>query len=202
MPRLSRFTLAIGAVALALALDTGAAGAQDDSKDREAQALFEAGRQAFETGRYSVALSRWQEAHALSGRPALLYNIGLAHDRLRHDEDAVTAFEAFLAALPDDSRAPEVRARIEAIQAARVPSPLEVARASADAEPGAQAPPVSPRPVGELDDSPWYSSWLLWAGIGGVVVASVVLVAVATAKDEGTERAEPNTGLTVQALAL
>lgn len=173
------------------------------SEDAEAKALFEAGREAFDAGKYETALVRWKEAHTLSRRPALLYNIGLAHDRLRQDAAAIEAFEAFVSALPDDPRTPDARARIEAMQAAKVLSPAQVASAShpSDSDAATSSPFRTNGPVESADETPWYDSWILWTGIGGAVVASVLVVALASSGHENTiERAEPTSGVTVEAL--
>ncbi|MCX7807199.1 MAG: tetratricopeptide repeat protein, partial [Deltaproteobacteria bacterium] len=73
----------------------------DEAKDQEARALFQAGQVAFEDGRFEDALQYFRRSYELSGRPALLYNIGLAADRLRRDEEALSAFERYLAEVPD-----------------------------------------------------------------------------------------------------
>lgn len=93
--------------------------AQDapSERDEEARHLFEAGRAAFANGRYEEARDQFVRSHDLSGRPALLYNIGTAEDRLRNDGAALAAFEAYLAALPDAENATEVRARVEVLRA-------------------------------------------------------------------------------------
>ena len=200
-PNLVALLLAV--ILLALAPPHMIAAQSAGSEDVEAKALFEAGRQAFDAGKYETALIRWKEAHALSGRPALHYNVGLAHDRLRQDAAAIKAFQAFLTALPDDPRAPEVRARIEAMQAAKVPSPNEVATASAANIPDAPMPnPFRTDATAESsDETPWYGSWILWTGVGGAVVATVVIVTLASSGAESTtERAEPTSGLTIEAL--
>ena len=201
MRHLGRLALVITFVSV-IVLERECALAQSGTDDREAQALFEAGRQAFEAGRFQVALTRWQEAHALSGRPQLLYNIGLAHDRLRQDVAAVDAFQAFLNALPDDPRGPEVRGRIAAITAARVPSPEETAKAAAPS--ATILEPDRSQSTALVEDSEsdgaWYSHWLTWVGVAGIAAASVVIVAFASTPDSKTERAEPTSGLTVQAL--
>ncbi len=80
---------------LAQAQEEGAAEPTDSNTER-ARSLFAAGRAAFEANDYEDALRHFRESHALSGRPALLYNIGVAADRLRRDEEALEAFERYL----------------------------------------------------------------------------------------------------------
>jgi len=86
------------------------------ARDAEARGLFEAGRAAFADGRFEDARDYFRRAHALSGRDALLYNIGSTEDRLRNDAAALEAFEAYLAAAPDAENASEVRGRIEVLR--------------------------------------------------------------------------------------
>jgi tetratricopeptide (TPR) repeat protein len=107
----------IGASAAAAALLAVASAAQaqpaDAARDEEARNLFQAGRVAFSDGRYDDALSYFEKAYELSGRPELLYNVGTAADRLRRTEQAVAAFEQFLAEVPEDAaNRKEVESRV------------------------------------------------------------------------------------------
>jgi hypothetical protein len=121
------------------------AGAQATSRsgtaatDEEGRLLFEAGSRAFADARYDVALARFREAYELSRRPALLYNVGQAADRLRLDTDALAAFEGYLAALPNAPNRREVEVRVAALR--RVLGE----RASAPATPALSAP-ATPAP--------------------------------------------------------
>jgi tetratricopeptide (TPR) repeat protein len=82
----------------------------------EAAALFEAGKQAYWAGRYADALEYFERAEKLSKRPELLYDIGAAADRLRDDERALSALEAFLEADPSSPLAGHVRSRVEVLR--------------------------------------------------------------------------------------
>lgn len=96
----------------------GAPEAESDSRDVEARAVFDAGSTAFEDSRYADALDYFQRAYELSGRHVLLYNIGVAADRLRRDAVALEAFERFLAEVPEHPRRRDVEARVEVLRAA------------------------------------------------------------------------------------
>lgn len=85
----------------------------------EARALFMAGRVAYDEGRYEAALTHFTGAFELSERPELLYNIAQCYDRLRRDDEAITAFERYLATEPDADRRAAVEARLNALRAAR-----------------------------------------------------------------------------------
>ena len=100
------------ALVLALAHVTSAH-AQGEQADQVARGLFEEGVQAFSEARYETALDRFHIAYRLSQRPGLLYNVGLTEDRLRHDREALEAFEQFLRDTgPDETRRGEVERRV------------------------------------------------------------------------------------------
>jgi hypothetical protein len=84
--------------------------------DQGAAAEFEAGKSAYWAGRYEDALESFERAARLSNRPELLYNIGAAADRLRNDERALSALEAYLAADPGSPMAANVRSRVEVLR--------------------------------------------------------------------------------------
>jgi tetratricopeptide (TPR) repeat protein len=87
----------------------------DDLGTQQARALFEAGRAAFEAAQYEDALQHFRQSYRISGRSALLYNIGVSADRLGRDAEALEAFEGYLRDAPADApqRADaEVRVRV------------------------------------------------------------------------------------------
>jgi len=150
-------------------------------RDAEARLLFRAGRSAFEDERYTEALEHFRGAYRLSGRAELLYNVGESADRAGLIDDAVTAFEAFLAADPEATRRREVEARLRNLRRlqSQAPPPDMDAFEDALAEENAArdepivvvAPPVVEDP--EVDDSrrrPW---WVV--GVAGAVVAAVAV---------------------------
>jgi tetratricopeptide (TPR) repeat protein len=186
--------------------DPDTAGAQVDQVREEAQALFQAGRIAYEAGRYEEALERFRAAHELTGLPGLLYNVALAADRARFDEEALTYYERFLAeAEPDEATRRQVEARVAGLQRALerrlseappdakgpmvVPSPAEAAREDGSVQrrsgPSLGASDAEPR------DDRGLSGWA-WFGIGGgvAVAVGVVLTAILLARGGG----DPVTG--------
>lgn len=82
------------------------AGSDRDLAEMEARALFSAAVAAYDAGRYEDALDSFERAYARSGRAELLFNVGQCLDRLRRDEEAVDAFERYLAALPNAENRP------------------------------------------------------------------------------------------------
>ncbi len=87
-------------------------------QDHEAHGLFDAGAAAFQSGRYDDALGYFQRAYELSHRAQLLFNIGQAADRARHDEVALRAFREYLAAEPDVANRAEIEGRIRVLEQA------------------------------------------------------------------------------------
>ena len=136
MSRLFRFHVAAWLLASAFALPSVASAQNDDQRGRVA---FERGAAAYDAGRFQEALDAFTEAFALTERPQLQYNIGLAQDRLRMDGAALSSFEAYLAAVPDSPYREQVTSRIEALRAAEARrsserTRLEAERAEAEAE--------------------------------------------------------------------
>lgn len=117
----------------------------EELAEAEARALFNAAVAAYDAGRYEDALDSFERAYERSQRPALLYNMGQCYDRLRRDEEAVDAFERYLAAMPGADNRAQVEQRIRALREgiARRSNPeldpTAVARAAAPASdtPGA-----------------------------------------------------------------
>jgi len=119
-----RRTLACLGLSTSLLVVAAGAGAQapneeaspPDDREAEARALFEAARTAYESGHFEDALERFRESYELSGRPGLLFNVGTTAERLRRDEEALAAYEAYLEARPDAPNSANVRARVEILR--------------------------------------------------------------------------------------
>lgn len=167
---------------------------QVDLKDEEARRLFEAARLAFQDGRFEDALRSFRRAYELSDRPGLLYNIGTAADRLRHDEEAIEAFEEYLEQAPDAPNRGEVERRLEVLRAhagradtepaeqasepgaeetdtgaePEAPTPEQAAAASLGGEPGSQRGPAAP--PSDEGDGGIAGAWWLWTIVGVVVL--------------------------------
>ncbi|MGB9341366.1 MAG: hypothetical protein WCB63_19145 [Polyangiales bacterium] len=90
--------------------------AQQTTDDAAAREYFKAGRAAFDQSDYESALIYFRHAYRTSGRGALLYNIGVASDRLQREQEALEAFEKYLEETDTPARESEVRTRIEALR--------------------------------------------------------------------------------------
>ena len=99
-----------------------------------AQEHFRQGQEAYDETRYSDAVREFQQAYDLSGRAELLYNIGIAHERLLDWGATIDAFESYLRLLPDAPNHDNVQARLE----------LAWERLTASENSSATAPPSAP----------------------------------------------------------
>lgn len=89
---------------------------EESGFDEEARIVYEAGVVAYREQRFENALEYFERAHELSGRPQMLFNIGLVADRLRRDERAVEAYEAFLREMPDTENRAQVEDRVRLLR--------------------------------------------------------------------------------------
>ncbi len=64
--------------------------------DLHARRLYKKGDRAYAEGRYADAVTAFEEAYALSGRPLLLFNLGNAYERLERYQDAAEALDRYL----------------------------------------------------------------------------------------------------------
>ena len=171
---------------------TSAGDSVPSDHDREARFLFEAGRTAYDAGRYQESLDHFQRAYELSQRAALLYNVGQAADRLRKDELALDAFERYLAALPEADNRPAVEERIRVLRqvlqekqaaaaaaAQQAPSPQQTALAATPTATGPAATTASSAPARD-DDGNLLSQWWVWAAAGGIVGGAIIVALVAS----------------------
>lgn len=83
------------------------------TSDERAETHFRVAQEYYEAERFEDALSEFEEAYRLSPRPALLYNIGLAHERLGHWAQARDTYERFIDEAPDDAHVAAAQERLE-----------------------------------------------------------------------------------------
>lgn len=165
------------------------------ARDAEGRGLFEAGRAAFADGRYEDSLGYFDRAYALTHRAELLYNIGTANDRLRHDAEALAAFESYVRELPNAPNTREVEGRMRVLRA----SLAETSTTPSDAEPPTVSVEPEPQPPAVVATSapapsqPQHESdigvageWWFWTLIGAVVVGGVVTAIVLGTQSSGT----------------
>lgn len=81
------------------------------AQSTEARERFEDGVARFDRHDYAGALGAFQRAYELSGRPTVLLNLGVTHQALGHDAEALANLRAYLAARVE--RSPAQRAAAE-----------------------------------------------------------------------------------------
>jgi len=145
------WSLLVALVVFVVVPSTGSAQASS-SHDREAHALFEAATTAFDDGRFEDAHGYFVRAHALSGRPELLFNLASTAERLRRDAEALDYYRRYLAAIPDAYNLRFVEGRISFLERSLAPSTDATSDASASAvttgdDASASATPVVVRPA-------------------------------------------------------
>jgi tetratricopeptide (TPR) repeat protein len=213
--------VAMAAVAVLLAGTSAAAqGEPPTGRDAQARGLFEAAKAAFAEGRFGDALRYFQEAHELSGRPELLFNIGNAAERARRDDIALSAYRRFLEELPDAPNEAFVRERIRFLEGSggkpgasvetsdegddpaaaragdsRPPTPAEAARAElVPTAPGEELAPHAPVDRAERRGG-IASRWWFWTIVGVAVAGAAAGLAIAlSGKDTVYQTEDPIPG--------
>lgn len=202
-------------------LGAGPAAAQSTPADIEGRAQFEAGRVAFVDERYDDALAYFRRAYEISGRAELRYNIAASLDRLDRDREALTEYEAYLAAVPDSPNREEVEFRLSLLRArlAREDEAAEEARVAAEAR-AARAGTTTERPAsteratttgtsrtfhagdpvddtpppsggGDIASEPWF--WVVM-GIVAAGAGAGITIAVIASQDPGESSYIPGEG--------
>ncbi len=132
-----------------------------------AKAHFLAGSAYYEQANYNDAVKEFIEAHRLSKRPDLLYNISVCYERLGRWDDAIGSLQQYLTERPDAPDRAVIESRIASYQQRR--DQEKAAKAIATPPPPVAAPPpVTPPPARRH-----VASWIV-GGIGaGLRVAAL-----------------------------
>lgn len=150
-----------------------------------AQRHFRAGRDLYARGEYERALAEFETTRRRRPSPAIEFNIGRCHDRLEHVDEAIAAYQRYLAASPAASDAEEVRARVLLLERHRGQPRVEPP--PPDPPAGRQRSPLQPvaaataRPP--LRRRPWF--WGVMAG-ATVVVAGAISIGVVVGTRDNT----------------
>ena len=116
-------------VVIAVLLAGGVARADDGDKVADYKEAVAHGSERFNAGDFAGARAEFQRAFAIHPAPVLLFNIASCHRRAGEYDQALVAYEKFVAAAPaDDGRLPLARETIEHLRA------LLAERAEVDAE--------------------------------------------------------------------
>jgi tetratricopeptide (TPR) repeat protein len=135
-----RLFMAAGFVAiLACTATTACAQSPTVADEQAAKAHFMAGSAYYDQANYADAVKEFNEAHRLSKRPDLLYNISVCYERLGRWDDAIGALRQYLVERPDATD----RAVIES----RIANFTERRDAEQNRAPPPQQQPIAPYPA-------------------------------------------------------
>ena len=104
----------------------------------EAKRLFAEGAASYDSGDFKPALDKFLLAVTLTPVPALNYNIARCLDKLERWSEAITYYERFLDARPDDRASTGIRERVRLLRARS--DGEATARAGYDAAPRTREP--------------------------------------------------------------
>jgi len=159
----------------------------------EAKKAFAAGTQAYENGEFESALASFRRAYELTGSPDLLYNVATVSDRMRHDEDALEAYEGYLQARPKSADREHVEGRIDVLRAAidarkraELDAEIDARKAAVEAAARVKAERPLTQHVG-----PGPGPWITIAVAGATVATGAVLVGLGQRDQNKVESAPP-----------
>ena len=133
-----------GIVAGLVVLAVGSSTAQAGEDVAQAKAYFSAGVDAYDQGKYEVALQEFQHAHALSNSPALYFNMAACEEHMDHYQAAALLLRQYLIEKPDADDRSNVEVRIKSLeqrdeQLHKMTEPTPAVKPT----PGVTAPPPS-----------------------------------------------------------
>jgi tetratricopeptide (TPR) repeat protein len=133
----------------------------DPKSEANAEELYRRGVAQYKAEQYADAVVSFEAAYRISQAPRLLYNLGTAHRKLGHLQDAIDFFDEYLKREP----------AIEAQRRAAVEGYLIELRAEQNAKNAANAPPPpAPIPPEAPQKQPLVAKWWFWTAIGGAAV--------------------------------
>ncbi|MSP60930.1 MAG: hypothetical protein EXR72_11410 [Myxococcales bacterium] len=118
----------------------------DDPDTMSARRHFQQGIEHYNQLEFAAALKEFQAARLIKGLPAFDYNIGRCLDRMERYEEAVSAYERYVALAPQAPDAAEIRERIRTLKDRRAAIASEQAAPIPQAPPSSAAPPPSTAP--------------------------------------------------------
>jgi tetratricopeptide (TPR) repeat protein len=147
-----------------------------DSAEGRARESFNRGRIHYENGEFEAAALAFEEAYALSGRHALLYNLYLAYRDANNQEKAAEALKNYLDRVEVIENRAQLEARLKALQEG-----LEAKRKQEEAqraeavkrvigEPGPQTRPDE----AEEEGGKWWLVPSVVTGVGALMMAGSI----------------------------
>ena len=107
----------VSSVILVLFACCAVAHATDDPDTEIARRRFSTGAALYEAGRYEEAVAEFEAARRVRPSPAFDYNIARSYDRLERVDEAISAYERWIASAPADDGG--ARSRLAVLRAQR-----------------------------------------------------------------------------------
>lgn len=166
---------------------------EDDGRIEEAKQAFAVGTEAYAEGDFESALESFQRAYVLTESPDLLYNIATVSDRMRRDEEALEAYEGYLAARPESADREHVESRIDILREsiaerkrAELDAEIEARRAAVEAAARIKAERPLTQYVG-----PGPGPWIAIGAGGAALLTGAVFVGLGERDQKKVENAPP-----------
>jgi tetratricopeptide (TPR) repeat protein len=153
--------------ALLLLLVAAPAWADKEAMTR-AKAYFDAGVDAYDRGRYQVALRDFEQAHSLSHSPALYFNMAACEEHLDHFQPASLLLRQYLIEKPEADDKADVELRIRGLEARD-----EQQQRQRDEPKVAEVAPVVAPPAPVSDKPKLKYTWALLGATGLVGLAAI-----------------------------
>lgn len=181
--------------------DEEPAGATDAVDDAKAKELYELGNQRYEEGRYREAIEAFEEAYRLSERPALLYNLANANERMGNLKAAIRHLEDYLPH-SDAAERGTIERRLTSLRSRTAETSDESATSPGAAVPAPvptpsddpSSPPPPPVSTTTSADSPSTGNGLpitgfvlLGVGLAGVVTGSILGAMTLSARSDAED---------------
>jgi tetratricopeptide (TPR) repeat protein len=148
-----------------------------------ARAHFQVGQSYYDEANYAEALKAFKEAHRLSKRPALHYNIALCYERLDRYGDAITSLEAYLAEVPEATDRKLVEGRIANLRERERERKQQEAREAAARPKPPETKPAAPAVVEQPRPKPHRVATWVVGGLGlGLLAGSAITGGLAQAQ--------------------
>ncbi len=150
----------IGLVISVLCAAAAVGRAEDLDKARR---YFQAGVDAYDEGKYEIALREFQHAHALSHNPELYFNMAACEEHENHFQAASLLLRQYVIEKPNAEDRPKVEARIKV---------LEEREEAIHRLPGQEPPRTNPEPPPKPLAQPTKTNWvptIIGASITGVL---------------------------------
>lgn len=150
--------------------------------DREtmtkAKAYFDAGVDAYDQGKYDVALRDFEQAHNLSHSAALYFNMAACEEHLEHFQPASLLLRQYLIEKPEADDKAKVEERIHALEARDEEQQKQKAALAKAAEPQVAPPPVvvvaaPPQPASDKPKLKY-----TWALLGATALVGAAAIGV------------------------